>query len=53
MQALEPLIFIAGALFVAGISAGVTASYYRRKMTGLYNSGWNAARHHFTSPTNP
>lgn len=50
MQVLEPLIIIAGALIIAGISTAITATYYRARMRGLYNRGWNAARAHFTRP---
>lgn len=49
MQTLEPLIFIAGALIIAGITAAITAAYYRQKNRGLYNRTWNAAREYFTS----
>jgi len=49
MNTLEPLIFIAGAIIIAGITAVVTAAYYRHRYHGLYNRTWNAAREYFTS----
>lgn len=44
MQALEPVIIVAGALAVSSITAGITAAYYRRKMRGLYNRAWLSGR---------
>jgi len=49
MNTLEPLIFLAGALIIAGITAAITAAYYRRRYRGLYNRTWNAAREYFNS----
>jgi hypothetical protein len=44
MQAIEPLIFLAGALIIAGISSAITATYYRHRIHRVYRDSWNQAR---------
>jgi len=44
MKTLDPIIIVAGAVFVAVISSAITAWHYRRIHRGQYNRGWNAGR---------
>jgi hypothetical protein len=48
MQALEPLIFVFGAVIIAFTSAGITALYYRARMRRISNETWSRARVFYT-----
>jgi hypothetical protein len=41
---LELLFVVSGALVVAAVSGMITAAYFKERMRGLYNRGWNAGR---------
>lgn len=48
MQALEPLIFVFGAMIIAFTSAGITALYYRARLRRISNETWSRARVFYT-----
>jgi len=46
MHPMEMFIIVSGSLIIAAVSCMITAAYYRERMRGLYNRGWNAGRHY-------
>lgn len=48
MTALEPLIYIFGAILIAAGSAGITAAYYRRRAYLASKAAWRSAEIFFT-----